>query len=72
MIKSIELFVEIKCDIIICATRTRGATCNIVKEQENNYSINWINKGKSEKGKEDEANLKIAEIIIDEIEKILA
>jgi len=72
LFKSIELFIKMKCEIIVCATRTRGATCKIVSKQENNYSISWKNKNKSEKGKEDKENLELAELIVEEINKLLS
>lgn len=38
--KSILLFVENQCDIIVCATRSKGQTIKLIKKQEN-YEIIW-------------------------------
>jgi len=72
LFESIKLFVKIECDIIICATRTRGATVNIVNAQEPKYSVIWHDKLKI-KGKEAQlqANLKMANSIIGEVKVLM-
>ena len=41
LIASLTYFVKIDCDIILCATRTRGATVNAVTNLQNKYQILW-------------------------------
>ena len=53
---SIPLFVRIKCNIIICATRTRGSTVSLITEQSQSYDIKWYQPQKVHKpGEEDSA-----------------
>lgn len=47
ILDSLPKFAAIPADIIICVTRTRGATVNIVKQQKDNYKIVWIDKKRS-------------------------
>lgn len=44
LFESLETFVKVKCDIIICATRTSGATVDAVNELYNKekYDIVWV------------------------------
>lgn len=46
--KSLPAFVELNCNIILCATRTRGATVDEVKKYNNEYEIIWICKNKEQ------------------------
>jgi hypothetical protein len=41
---SLPKFVKIKCDIILCATRTRGATVKEVEKLSSDYEIKWVKK----------------------------
>lgn len=41
---SIPIFINLKCDVILCATRTRGATVQIIEGLKNDFQINWIEK----------------------------
>ncbi|MDI9319952.1 MAG: hypothetical protein QM530_05685 [Phycisphaerales bacterium] len=41
---SIPIFVNLNCDLILCATRTRGATVQIIEGLKNDFQINWIEK----------------------------
>lgn len=41
---SLDIFVKVNCDIILCATRTKGTTVDSVKELEPEYKIEWIKK----------------------------
>lgn len=60
--ESIKLFTKNKCDLIICATRTRGATYDTVAEQEPPYSVKWHPKEATKsKAKQEEANNKMAQ-----------
>jgi len=69
---SIEFFVRIKCNIIICTTRSRGATVDIIHKQEPEYTINWHDKLKI-KGNvaQTQENLKMANTIVSEVEKLI-
>lgn len=42
----LEAFKEVSCDLIICATRTRGRTCETVKafSADNGYKLEWFSK----------------------------
>ena len=63
---SLDIFVKIDCDIILCATRTRGTTVDIVKQLESEYKINWIKK--QDLGNEyEQKNKKLAEDIFNKI-----
>lgn len=44
--KSLQRFVDIGCQLIICATRTRGSTCKVVEEfrKKNEYELEWLEK----------------------------
>ncbi len=74
ILDSLPKFVAIPADIIICATRTRGATVDVVKQQQENYEIIWIDKKTSTKGdksnkeKNREANNKVADDLMLQIE----
>lgn len=41
---SLDVFVRVGCDIIVCATRTRGMTVQAVSKLSDNYDIQWIRK----------------------------
>lgn len=41
---SLDIFVKMDCDIILCVTRTKESTVDFVKELEPEYKINWIKK----------------------------
>jgi ABC-type multidrug transport system ATPase subunit len=41
---SISLFVREECEIIVCATRTRGQTVEVIENLKPQYSIKWIPK----------------------------
>ncbi|MCW4451159.1 hypothetical protein OK344_02945 [Kaistella sp. BT6-1-3] len=63
---SLNIFVEMNCDIILCATRTRGTTVDFVKLLEPEYKIDWIKK--PDFGNEDEQkNKELAEDIFNKI-----
>jgi len=70
---SLKYFVEINCQIIICATRTYGQTETAVNTLSNNYEIVWIDKTIERKPDyQDSVNLEDANKIIKELEKALA
>lgn len=72
VLRSIPTFVENNCDIILCATRTRGETVKVVQLYEKEFEIKWIKKeiSSTESGcnssNEDQANI-IYNIIKDKI-----
>ncbi|NQY26230.1 MAG: hypothetical protein HRT92_03530 [Piscirickettsiaceae bacterium] len=68
LFSSIKLFVEIKCNVIICATRTRGGTVDLVESQKPEYSILWHEQKVVSSGKESQikSNLAMAITILDE------
>lgn len=74
ILDSLPKFAAIPADIIICATRTRGATVDIVKQQHENYQIIWIDKktstnvDKGNKEKNSEANNKVADDLMLKLE----
>ena len=45
---SLPIFVKFNCDIILCATRSRGATVDEVEKLKGSYEIKWIKKNPSE------------------------
>lgn len=53
---SIPIFINLNCDVILCATRTRGATVQIIEGLKNDFQINWI-----EKKQVDDSKLQFAE-----------
>lgn len=49
---SLKHFAKIGCNVIICATRTRGGTVDFVDTLKKQYSIQWLNKsGTSPRGR---------------------
>jgi hypothetical protein len=42
LFRTIPFFVHSNCNIIVCATRTRGATVNLIYDLEPDYSIKWF------------------------------
>ncbi len=63
---SLDIFVKMDCDIILCATRTRGSTVDFVKELEPEYKIEWIKKYDFGNGFE-QKNKELAEEILTKI-----
>lgn len=62
---SLPIFAKLKCDIILCATRTRGGTVIEVEKLNNEYEIIWIKKNwEQEKAKHEIENEKIATDIL--------
>lgn len=58
---SLPIFAKLKCDIILCATRTRGGTVVEVQKLSKEYEIIWIKKnGAEEKGNHEMENEKTA------------
>ena len=46
--ESLPVFAKFNCDIILCSTRTRGATVDEVEKLKGDYNIKWIKKNHSE------------------------
>ncbi len=60
------------CEIIMCATRTRGKTVNVIKEYDPQYKITWLKQIKCEGQKNQEQNNeKMAHKIVDLIKQKL-
>jgi hypothetical protein len=53
---SLPIFVKLNCDIILCATRTRGGTVHEVEKLQTTYDIKWIKKNRSENEKKYKAD----------------
>lgn len=70
LINSLSLFTKKKCQIIICATRTRGATVNAVKNLQPGYTIVWINRerGIVDKEMQTKSNENMAVSLVSKIE----
>lgn len=70
--KSLELFIKVGCKIIVCATRTRGNTVNLVKKLEPKYEVIWFQKKAQLNSSEyDVSNKTMAQNIIKEIAKVM-
>ncbi len=67
LFKSIDLFVKEQCDVIICATRTRGATVIAIESRSQTYNVVWYEKTGIDgtKGQQTSANLEMAESIFE-------
>ena len=46
MFTSISMFAREECDIIVCATRTRGHTVKAIEDLEPKYKVTWIEKNR--------------------------
>ena len=44
LFRSLDHFVKVGCKVIVCATRTRGATVDAVSALSGKYNIIWLNK----------------------------
>lgn len=63
---SLPIFVNLKCDIILCATRTRGATVAEVEKLNKEYEIKWVRKNEEPNvSKQHSVNDKIANEIVE-------
>ncbi len=68
LLTSLPLFADLNCDIILCATRTRGATVDQVVKLNASYEIKWIEKHGCEDSLKHQEN---DEIIATQILKII-
>ncbi|MDO8206988.1 MAG: hypothetical protein Q7T38_04095 [Gallionella sp.] len=70
--ESLKLFTSLGCQIIICATRTRGATVKAVQDLNPSYTITFINKvGEKEVSKQAAVNLATANQIVTLVQNAL-
>lgn len=69
--ESLKSFVKIGCQVIICATRTKGETVKAVKRLQGAYEILWIKKVRLPYKKHERDNSEKAREIIRQIEKII-
>ncbi|MFH2033045.1 MAG: hypothetical protein ABIJ40_20830 [Bacteroidota bacterium] len=70
--ESLDYFVQIGCDVIICATRTRGETVQAVKGLEDKYEICWLlQKNCLKTNKQMLINKAMSERIVNELNKAL-
>jgi hypothetical protein len=69
---SLNLFIKKKCDVIVCATRTRGQTVEAVEKLSKfDYEIKWLEQNYVKPAEQDKNNLAMAKDIIKEIEAII-
>lgn len=70
---SLELFVRAGCELIVCATRTRGETIELVNKLSPLYHVSWRGQSSlSEASLRDESNQAIAKLIIKEAKAALS
>ncbi len=69
---SLELFMKAECKVIICATRTRGKTVDIVTNWRHKYKLMWFNKEWSRSKRDAENDLmarKIFQVVVKAIKE---
>ena len=64
--KSLEDFDKEGCEIIFCATRTRGMTVDWVEHYKPSYSVIFIDKKRDLSGQHDQSNQKMAQNMINQ------
>ena len=70
--ESLKLFQEQKCDLIICATRSRGKTKESVKALQKEYFLSWRGQSRvSDKELIKDSNLSIASLILKEAKSFI-
>jgi Cdc6-like AAA superfamily ATPase len=70
--KSLDYFVELNCQIIICATRTYGQTVDAVNKLKDSYGITWIDQTVERRPFEQgNSNVLVAKNIVEEVEKAI-
>ncbi|OGJ90451.1 MAG: hypothetical protein A2268_03005 [Candidatus Raymondbacteria bacterium RifOxyA12_full_50_37] len=68
LFESLKYFVEVGCQVIICATRTRGETFDAVNALAGQYQIKWIDKPNEPNPEQQEAaNDTVAHEIYEEV-----
>jgi len=71
----LEKFRKEGCNIILCASRTRGGTCDAIYKLQNEYEINWVKKSEYfSKNKEEQIllNERTANILLRVIMKAIS
>jgi molybdopterin-guanine dinucleotide biosynthesis protein len=69
---SISMFAREECDLIVCATRTRGQTVVAVESLKPQYEIKWIQKlGEANEAKHEQANNALASDILKQIQTLI-
>lgn len=70
--KSLSLFVQAQCRVIICATRTRGQTVKAVEQLEPSYQVIWLEQAlKSTAPEQQSSNLAMARKLVEEAEEAI-
>ena len=70
--KSLQLFLQLDCAVIVCATRTRGRTVEAVKELQPKYEILWLEQAeKSCVSEQQDSNSVMTQRIVKEIERAI-
>jgi hypothetical protein len=70
--ESLDLFVRVGCDVILCATRTRGATVDAVNSLDG-CEVQWIEQRELSKPHEQVLrDLSVARQIVEQIETLVA
>lgn len=70
--KSLSEFRREGCEIIVCASRTRGGTVEIVERMKPNYHLSWRGQSNvSDLGQRKLSNCAICELIINEVRHAL-
>jgi hypothetical protein len=73
LFESLKLFTSLGCQIIICATRSRGATVQAVQDLQPVYTITFLNKvGEHSASKQNAANLATAKLIVSHVQNALS
>lgn len=68
--ESLLLFVKAGCQVIVCATRTRGQTVKAVEELQPDYEALWLEQAVNSSVPEQQAsNTAMAQRIVEEVEK---
>jgi ABC-type dipeptide/oligopeptide/nickel transport system ATPase component len=68
---SLDLFVDARCDVIVCATRTSGATVNAVNALQG-FDIHWVEQPKKSQPYEQILrSMTIARQIVEEVEALI-
>ena len=70
--ESLDLFVKIGCDVIVCATRTSGATVNAVNALRG-FNVHWLEQpAKSQPHEQVLRSLIMARKIVERVEALIA
>jgi hypothetical protein len=71
--KSLDHFVRVGCEVIVCATRSYGGTVEAVKALDGRYHIQWLTKDAKQEPKAQEIdNKETAVLIVEEVKAALS